>query len=58
MVLKLPIVLDKINMLLVFLFPKRNMDCKPDGRRRTGRPKLRRIDGVLEDIKKLGLKNW
>jgi hypothetical protein len=27
-------------------------------RRRTGRPKLRWIDGVLEDIKTLVVKNW
>ena len=33
------------------------MDCKPEWRRRTGRSKLRWIDGVLEDIKKLGVKN-
>ena len=37
---------------------KRIMDCKPEGRKRTGRPKLRWIKGVLEKIKKLGVKNW
>jgi hypothetical protein len=28
------------------------------GRRRIGRPKLRWIDGALDDIKKTGVKNW
>jgi hypothetical protein len=37
---------------------KRIMDCKSQERRRTGRPKLRCIDGVLVDMKKLGIKNW
>jgi hypothetical protein len=37
---------------------KRIMDCKPEVRRRTGRPKVRWIDGVLEDIKELGVKDW
>ena len=37
---------------------KRIMDCKPEGRKRTERPKLRWIDGVLEDIKKLGINDW
>jgi hypothetical protein len=33
------------------------MNClKSEGRRRNGRPRLRWVDGVLEDIKKLGLK--
>jgi hypothetical protein len=32
------------------------MDCKTEGRR-TGRPKLRWIDGIMEDIKKLVVKN-
>ena len=34
------------------------MDCKPEGRRRIERPKHRGIDGVLEDVKELGVKNW
>jgi hypothetical protein len=34
------------------------MDCKPEGRKGTGRPKRRRIYGVLDGIKKLGVKNW
>jgi hypothetical protein len=33
------------------------MDYKSEGRRRIERPELRWIDGVLEDIKKLELKN-
>ena len=37
---------------------KEIMDCKPEGRSRIGRPKLRWIDVELEDIKKLGVKNW
>jgi hypothetical protein len=36
---------------------KRVIDCKTEGRR-TGRLKLRWIVGALEDIKKLGVKNW
>jgi hypothetical protein len=37
---------------------KRSMDCKEDGRRRIGRPKLRWIDGVLEDIKTPEVTIW
>jgi hypothetical protein len=33
-------------------------DCKSEGRWRIERPKLRWIDCVLENIKKLGVKNW
>lgn len=33
------------------------MDCRPEGRRRIERPKLRWIDRVLEDVKKLGVKD-
>lgn len=36
---------------------ERIVDCKPEGRRRTDRPKVRWL-GVLEDVKKLGVKNW
>jgi hypothetical protein len=36
----------------------RIMDCKAEVRGRIGRTKLRWIDGVLEDTKKLGVKNW
>jgi hypothetical protein len=38
--------------------PRRIMVCKPEGRRRIGIPKIRWIDGVLKDIKELGVKNW
>jgi hypothetical protein len=34
------------------------MNRKPEGRKRNGRAELRWIDEVLEDIKKLGAKNW
>jgi hypothetical protein len=37
---------------------RRIIDCKPERRRITGKPKLRWIDGILEDTKKLGVKNW
>ena len=37
---------------------KRSKDWKPERIRRIGRPKLRWIDGVLEDIKKVGFRNW
>jgi hypothetical protein len=37
---------------------RRIMDCKPEGRRRIGRPKLRWVDGVLHNMKKVGVKNW
>ena len=37
---------------------RRIMDCKPEGIRRIGRPKLRWIAGVMMDIKKLGVMNW
>jgi hypothetical protein len=33
------------------------MDYKPEGRRKIGRPKLRGIDGLLQDMKKLEVKN-
>jgi hypothetical protein len=38
--------------------PRRIMESKPEGRRSVGRPKLRRLDGVLEDLRKLGVKSW
>jgi hypothetical protein len=31
---------------------------KPEGRRRAGRPNLRRIDGVMRDAERLGVRNW
>jgi hypothetical protein len=38
--------------------PKRIMDCKPEGRRAVGQPKLWRMDGFVEDLTKLGVKSW
>jgi len=38
--------------------PRRIMESKPEGRRSVGRPKLRWMDGVLEDLRKLGVKSW
>jgi len=41
-----------------------NLPCKKitldkqEGRRRAGRPNLRRIDGVTKDAEKLGVRNW
>ena len=29
-----------------------------EGRRRVGRPKLQWIDGITNDLQKLGVKNW
>jgi hypothetical protein len=37
---------------------KRIMDCKPEGRRKIERPKVRGIDEILKDIKKLEINNW
>jgi len=31
---------------------------KPEGRRRVGRPNLRRMDGVMRDAERLGVRNW
>ena len=36
----------------------RIMDYKPEGRWKIGRPKVRGIDGLLQDMKKLEVKNW
>ena len=32
---------------------KRIMECRLEGGRRVGRPKLRWIDGVMEDVKRM-----
>jgi hypothetical protein len=37
---------------------KKIFDTKPDGARSVGRPKLRREDGVVQDMRILGVKNW
>jgi hypothetical protein len=33
-------------------------DTRPEGTRKIGRPKLRWKDGVIQDIRVLGVKNW
>jgi hypothetical protein len=38
--------------------PNKIFDTKPDGVRRVGRPKLRREDGVDQDMRILEVKNW
>ncbi|CAK1585329.1 unnamed protein product [Parnassius mnemosyne] len=38
--------------------PKRLLEGRPEGRRSRGRPKLRWLDGVEQDIKILGVKSW
>ena len=41
-----------------------NLPCKkitldkPEGRRRVGRSNLRRMDGVMRDAERLGVRNW
>jgi hypothetical protein len=37
---------------------KKMFGIRPKGTRKIGRPKLRWEDGVTQDIKALGLKNW
>ena len=32
--------------------------AKPEGTRKVGRPKLRWEDGVREDVKTIGIRNW
>jgi len=38
--------------------PKKIFNTKPDGARNDGRPKLRWEDGVDQDMRILGVKNW
>jgi hypothetical protein len=38
--------------------PQRIMERKPVGRRSVGWPKLRWMDGVVEDLRKMGIKSW
>jgi hypothetical protein len=33
-------------------------DTRPEGTRKTGEPKLRWENGMIEDIRALGVKNW
>jgi len=41
-----------------------NLPCKkipldkPEGRRRVGRPNLRRMDGVMRDAERLAVRHW
>jgi hypothetical protein len=37
---------------------KKIFNTKPDGARSVGRPKLRWQDGVVQDMRILGVKNW
>jgi hypothetical protein len=37
---------------------KKIFNTKPDGARRTGRPKLRWENGVDQNMRMLGVKNW
>jgi hypothetical protein len=37
---------------------KKKFNTKPDGARSVGRPKLRWEDGVVQDMRTLGVKNW
>jgi hypothetical protein len=37
---------------------KRLMIVKPEGKRKRGRPKMRWMDGVEKDLRKLDVVNW
>jgi hypothetical protein len=37
---------------------KRIFEDKPGGRRRAGRPRLRWVDGVENDLRTMGVKRW
>jgi hypothetical protein len=38
--------------------PRKFMEWKPDGRRFVGRPRVRRMDGVEDDLRKMKIKTW
>jgi hypothetical protein len=38
--------------------PRKLMEWKPDGRRCVGRPRVRWMDGVEEDLRKMKIKTW
>jgi hypothetical protein len=38
--------------------PRKLMEWRPEGRRSVGRPRLRWMDGVEEDLKKMKVKKW
>jgi hypothetical protein len=47
------------------MFKDLNVECskkitldKPEGRRRVGQPRLKWMDGVTNDAKRLGVRNW
>ena len=37
---------------------KRVVGCRLESGRRVGRPRLRWIDGVMEDVRRTRVKNW
>ena len=38
--------------------PSKEIYLRPEGSRRAGRPKLRWLDGVEEDLRTLGIRGW
>ena len=47
-----------INRMVQMYIPARVLDSQPDGKRGIGISKLHWLDGVREDLNKLGIKNW